>query len=57
MIRRNEKRERALEVANPDLGSAGVEIKDAFMVDLGAGIRRGNDLDANLRCMGEEEGI
>jgi len=27
------------------------------MVDLSAGIRWGNDLDANLRCMGEEEGI
>jgi hypothetical protein len=49
-----EKGERTIEVADPDLGSAGVEIKGAFIVDLSMGIRWRNDLDAGLRCMAEE---
>jgi hypothetical protein len=48
MIRTDKKGNRSVEVANPDLGCAGVEIEGAFFVDLGYGIRRRKDLDANV---------
>jgi hypothetical protein len=50
IIRTNEKDDRSVEVANPDLGRAGIEIEGAFLVDLGGGIRRRKNLDANVRC-------
>ena len=38
MIRRNEKRNGSIEVANPDLSSTGVKIQSALFVDLARGI-------------------
>ena len=53
MIWTNKKRHRTLEITNPDLGRAGVEIESAFFVDLGSSIRSGKDLDANRRGSGK----
>jgi hypothetical protein len=46
----NAKKERhgAVEVADPDLGGASVEVQGAFFVDLGWGVRWGKDLDADF---------
>jgi len=38
-IRTDEKRNRTVEVANPNLGGAGVEVECVFFVDLGGRIR------------------
>ena len=57
IMRPDKKRDRAVEVADPNLGGASVEIESAFFVDLGRGVGRGHDLDANIRRTGEEEGI
>jgi phage major head subunit gpT-like protein len=43
MIRRNEKRNGSVEVANPDLSGTGVEIQSALFVDLRRGIGRRPD--------------
>ena len=48
MIRSGEECEGAIAVADPDLGGAGIEIEDAFFVDLGNGVGGGIDLDADL---------
>ena len=48
MIRTDEKRKRAVEVADPDLLSSCVEIEGALFVDLGNGIGGGKNLDADL---------
>src|ERR1700738_2898915 len=48
MIRTDEKRKSAVEVADPELPSAGVEIEGALFVDLGKGIGWGKNLDADL---------
>jgi hypothetical protein len=48
MSRTNEKGDRSVEVANPDLGGTGIKIEHAFFVDLGPCIRRRKDLDANV---------
>src|SRR6516165_8955758 len=53
MIGTNKKGHRAIEVAGPDLGGAGVEIESAFFVDLGRGIRSGKDLYTNRRSTGK----
>jgi conjugative transfer signal peptidase TraF len=53
MIGTNKKRHRTVEVADPDLGRAGVEIESAFFVDLGRSIRSGKDLDAHRRSNGK----
>jgi len=47
-IQTNEKGDGSVEVANPDLCRASVEIERTFLVDLGYGIRRGKNLDANI---------
>jgi hypothetical protein len=44
-------------VANPNLGGAGVEIESAFFADLGGGVGRGKNLDANVGRKGENIGI
>jgi hypothetical protein len=49
MINARKERHRSVEVADPDLGSAGGEIEGAFFVDLGWGVRSGKDFDANRR--------
>ena len=49
MIGTDEKRNRSVEVAYPNLGGACIEIERAFFVDLGRGIGRRENLDANVR--------
>jgi hypothetical protein len=49
MMRNNKKGHRSVDIADPDLGGAGVKIESAFLVDLGGRIGRGKDLDANIR--------
>jgi hypothetical protein len=56
MINARKERHRAVEVADPDLGGAGVEVEGAFFVDLGWGVRWGKDLDADLGRASECEG-
>lgn len=48
MLGSDEKGHRSIEIANPYLGSAGIKIEGAFLVDLGARIGRGKNLDANI---------
>ena len=50
MINARKERHGAIQVADPDLAGAGVEIEGAFFVDLGWGVRRRNNLDADLWC-------
>ena len=38
----------SVEVADPDLGGAGIEVEGAFLLDLGWGVRWGKDFDADL---------
>src|ERR1700756_151855 len=56
MIRTKKKRHGTVEVADPDLGGAGIEVERAFLVNLGGGIRWGKDFDADLwrasQCQG-----
>ena len=47
-MRRRKKGNGTVQSANPDFGCAGVEIEDAFFVDLGNGVGGGIDLDADL---------
>jgi hypothetical protein len=44
MIGTNKKRHGAIEVADPNLSGAGVEVEGAFFVNLGRRIRSGKDL-------------
>jgi hypothetical protein len=53
MINARKKRHGAIEVADPNLGGAGVEVEGALFVDLGLGIRSGKDLYANRRSTGK----
>jgi hypothetical protein len=53
MIGTNKKPHRTVEVADPNLVRAGVEVEGAFFGDLWWGIRSGKDLDANRRSTGE----
>ena len=48
MINARIERHGAVEVADPNLDCACVEIESAFFVDLALGVRRGKDLDADL---------
>ena len=48
MIWTNEKGKRAVEVTDPDLCGAGVEIEEPFFGDFACGIRRGDNLNADL---------
>ena len=50
MIGIYKKRHRTIEVADPDFGCAGVEVEDAFFVNLGSRVRWGENLDANFGC-------
>src|SRR5205823_14719963 len=40
----------AIEVANPDLGGAGIEVEQTFFGDFGGRIGRRKNLDADLWC-------
>lgn len=48
VIRTNEKGDRSVEVTNPDLGRARIKVERTFFLDLGGGVRRRKDLDANV---------
>jgi hypothetical protein len=56
MIYARKERHGTVEVADPDLVGAGVEVERAFFVNLGRGIRWGKDLHADLWCASEYEG-
>ena len=49
MIGTNKKRHGAIEVTDPNLGGASVEVERAFFVDLALGIRRGKDFNTDFR--------
>jgi hypothetical protein len=57
MIAAKKERHGTVEVADAYLGRAGVEIEGAFLVDLGLGIGRREDLDADLPSAREDEGL
>jgi hypothetical protein len=56
MMTTTKERHGAIEVADPDLGGAGVEVEGAFFVHLGLRVRWGKDLDADLGRASEYEG-
>src|SRR5262249_53788655 len=47
-------RYRSIEVADPNLRGASVEIQGAFFVHFGSGIGRREDFDTDFRCSGEQ---
>lgn len=57
MIRTSKKGNRTIEVANPDLAGAGIKIESPFFVDLGRGIPRRQNLNANVGCAREDDWI
>ena len=56
-MRTGKERDRAVEVTDPNLGRASVEIESAFFMDLGSGIGRRNNFNANVRGTPEDSGI
>jgi hypothetical protein len=54
MIGTNKERHRTLEVADPNLVRAGVEIQGTFFVDLALTVRRGKDFDTDFRGANED---
>jgi hypothetical protein len=46
----------SIEVADPDLGCAGVEIERPFFVHLALGVRRGKHFDTDFGCAREDKG-
>jgi hypothetical protein len=54
MIGTNKERHRTVEITDPNLGGAGVEIECALFVDFASGIRGGKDFDTNLRGANED---
>ena len=54
MIGTDKERHRAVEVADPDLVGAGVEVERALFCNLGRGVRRGKDFDADFRRAGQK---
>jgi hypothetical protein len=56
MINARKERHGSVEVADPDLGGAGIEVEGAFLLDLGWGVRWGKDFDADLGRASEYEG-
>jgi hypothetical protein len=57
MIDTRKERHGSVEVADPDLGCAGVEVEGSFFVDLGRGVGRRKDLDADFGCSGERDRV
>ena len=55
MINARKERHRSVEVADPDLGGAGIEIEDTFFVDFGYRIRGGKYFNADLWRACKEE--
>jgi hypothetical protein len=54
VIRTNKKRHRSIEVADPNLGGASVEIQGALFVHFGLSIGRRKNLDTDFRGRGEQ---
>src|SRR5262249_47986735 len=57
MIGTNEKRYRTVEIADPDLGSTGVETEGTFFVDLGLGVRWRKDFETDFGGASENDGL
>jgi len=57
MIAARKERHGTVEVADPDLGGAGVEVEGTFFVDLGWGVRWGKDFDTDFGCASEKDRI
>jgi len=55
MVRRNKKGYRAIEVANPDFGGAGIEVQGALFIDFRGRIGRRKNLYAELRRTLEQD--
>jgi hypothetical protein len=56
MITARKERHGAIEVADPDLGRAGIEVEGAFFVDLALGVRRGKHFDTDFGRAREDKG-
>ena len=56
MIGTNKKGHRTVEVADPDLGGAGVEIESAFFVYFALGVGGRKHFDTDFRCAREDKG-
>jgi hypothetical protein len=57
MISARKERHGTVEVADPDLGSAGVEIEGTFFVDLGLGVRWRKDFDTDFGGASQKGGL
>jgi len=55
MIGTKKKRNRTVEVADPDLGSAGVEVEGTFFIDLGLGVRWRKDFNTDFGGASEND--
>jgi hypothetical protein len=53
MMNARKERHGAIEITDPNLGGAGIEVQDAFFVDLSLGVGSGKDLHANRRGSGK----
>ena len=57
MINARKERHGAIQVADPNLDDAGVEVEGPFFVDLGSCVRRRKDLDANIGCADKDDWV
>ena len=57
MINARKERHGAIQVADPNLDGAGVEVEGPFFVDLGSCVRRRKDLDANIGCADKDDWV
>jgi len=57
LVGTNKKSDRSVEAANPHFGGAGIEVEGAFFVDLGWGIRWGQDFNADFGSASEKKRI
>jgi hypothetical protein len=53
MMNARKERHGAIEITDPNLGGAGIEVQGAFFVDLSLGVGSGKDLHANRRGSGK----
>ena len=56
MMRTDKKRDRAVKVANPNLGGTGVEIESAFFVYFALGVGGRKHFDTDFGCAREDKG-
>jgi len=57
MVGTDKKRHGTIEVADPNLGGAGVEIERTFFNDLALSVRRGKDFNTDFRGANEDGGF